>query len=139
MWLSRKSDYAIRAVRHCAEMAKDARGSINTIAAAEKIPRDFLAKVLGDLTRAGVLVSYAGNKGGYALARPARQINFLEVIEAIDGPVHLNLCTMPGVCRCEMADQCDLGGFWKSLEASFKKKLAAQHFGRLTKRKPKGK
>jgi Rrf2 family protein len=131
MWLSRKSDYAIRAVRHCARLDKGERASINAIAEAEKIPRDFLAKVLGDLARAEILVSFAGNKGGYALARSPRQVSFLNVVEAVDGPIYLNLCTMPGECRCEAAEGCDLCEFWKALEKSFKSKLDAQHFGKL--------
>ena len=139
MWLSRKSDYAIRAVRHCARLSREERASINAIAEAEKIPRDFLAKVLGDLARAEILVSFAGNKGGYAMARPAKQINFLDVVEAVDGPIYLNLCTMPGECRCQAADGCDLCEFWKGLEKSFKAKLQAQHFGKLIGKKPRKK
>lgn len=135
MWLSRKSDYAIRAVRHCAGLDKGERSSINAIAQAEKIPRDFLAKVLGDLARAEILISFAGNKGGYALARQPRQISFLDVVEAVDGPIYLNLCTMPGKCRCEAADGCDLCEFWKELERSFKGKLKAQHFAKVIKKR----
>ncbi|RKX17512.1 MAG: Rrf2 family transcriptional regulator, partial [Candidatus Zixiibacteriota bacterium] len=91
MRLSRKSDYALRAVKHLATLPKGKLGSINSIAEAEAIPREFLAKILKDLTMSGILVSYQGVKGGYRLDRLPKDISFLNVMEAIDGPMHLNL------------------------------------------------
>ena len=131
MRLSRKSDYALRAVRHISGLPKGKLGSINSIAEAESVPREFLAKILKDLTRGGILVSYQGVKGGYALAHDAKDITFLDVVEAIDGPVHLNLCTEPEGCRCEHYGQCELRGFWETQEVSFKKALKKQHFARF--------
>ena len=133
MRLSRKSDYALRAVRHLSTLPKGKLGSINSISDAEAVPREFLAKILKDLTRAGILMSYQGVKGGYAMAREPKDVNFLDVIEAIDGPLHLNLCTEPGHCRCENYNKCDLRGFWATQETSFKKALVKQHFGRFKK------
>ncbi|MFH1686935.1 MAG: Rrf2 family transcriptional regulator [bacterium] len=130
MRLSRKSDYALRAVRHLAGLPKAKLGSINSISEAESVPREFLAKILKDLTRGGVLVSFQGVKGGYTLSRDPKDITFLNVIEAIDGPVHLNLCTEPEGCRCENYKSCDLRGFWETQEVSFKKALTKQNFGR---------
>lgn len=131
MRLSRKSDYALRAVRHLAGLPKGQLGSINSISGAESIPREFLAKILKDLTRGSILVSFQGVKGGYALAREPKAVNFLNVIEAIDGPLHLNLCTEPEGCRCENYKKCDLRGFWETQEKSFKKALLRQHFGKF--------
>ncbi|MCK4460620.1 MAG: Rrf2 family transcriptional regulator [candidate division Zixibacteria bacterium] len=133
MRLSRKSDYALRAVRHLSELAKGQLGSINSIAEAEEVPREFLAKILKDLTRSGILVSYQGVKGGYTLAREPKEISFLNVMEAIDGPLHLNLCTEPDGCRCSQYETCELRIFWESQEASFKKALSKQRFGRYRK------
>ncbi len=91
MEISLKADYALRAVLHIAQ-ATNSRPTINEIARSEKIPREFLAKVLLDLTEAGILKSFQGVSGGYQLARRPAQITMLEVIEAISGPVVLNLC-----------------------------------------------
>jgi Rrf2 family protein len=110
-------------------------GSINSVAEAENIPREFLAKILKDLTRSGILVSYQGVTGGYRLALPARDITFLTVMEAIDGPIHLNLCTELGDCRCEQYRTCQLKGFWEGQEKLFKKALSKEHFGKYKKSK----
>jgi Rrf2 family protein len=57
------------------------------------VPAPYLAKHLQALTRAGILESVPGPKGGYRLARPAAEITMLEVVEAIDGPEPAFSCT----------------------------------------------
>jgi Rrf2 family protein len=57
------------------------------IAQAHRIPERFLLKVLKPLVSAGLLHSVKGPRGGYRLAKPAREISMLEVIEAVDGPI----------------------------------------------------
>jgi Rrf2 family iron-sulfur cluster assembly transcriptional regulator len=133
MQLSRKADYALRAIRHISGLPKGKLGSINSIAEAEAIPREFLAKILKDLTRAGILVSFQGVTGGYRLSKQPKEITFLDVIEAIDGPIHLNLCTEQGNCACERSSKCDMKEFWLAQEVGFKKALSKNHFGRYRK------
>lgn len=130
MQLSRKADYALRGVRHLSTLPKGQLGSINRIAEAESVPREFLAKILKDLTRSGILVSYQGVTGGYRLARPAKEISFLNVIEAIEGPIHINLCTEGPDCGCDQYDKCQFRSFWTTQEAGFKKALQRQNFSK---------
>ena len=133
MQLSRKADYALRAVRHLSSLPKGKLGSINSIAAAESIPREFLAKILKDLTRSGILVSFQGVTGGYRLAQQPKEISFLDVIEAIEGPVHINLCTEGETCPCDQAAQCNMREFWLTMERSFKRQLSGHNFARYRK------
>ena len=133
MRLSRKSDYALRAVRHLSTLPKGKLGSINSVSEAEEIPREFLAKILKDLTRSGILVSFQGVTGGYRLSKLPKEVTFLNVIEAIDGPIHLNLCTEAAGCRCDQYDTCQMKGFWETQEVSFKKSLQREHFGKYKK------
>ncbi|MEK7775733.1 MAG: Rrf2 family transcriptional regulator [Candidatus Zixiibacteriota bacterium] len=93
--LSHKTDYALTAVRFFAGLKSDQVGSITQVAQAGGIPREFLAKVLRDLVRGGILKVYQGVKGGYALAKPASKISILAVIEAVDGPLRVSLLTSP--------------------------------------------
>ncbi len=133
MQLSRKADYALRAIRHISGLPKGKLGSINSIAEAEAIPREFLAKILKDLTRSGILMSFQGVTGGYKLSRTPKDITFLDVIEAIDGPIHLNLCTEQDNCACDSYDKCNMKEFWMVQEKGFKKALSKNHFGRYKK------
>ena len=56
------------------------------IAEEEQIPAHFLAKILQELTRKGLLRSNKGPSGGFALRVPASQIRLLDLVEALDGP-----------------------------------------------------
>ena len=131
MQLSRKADYALRGVRHLSTLPKGTLGSINSIAEAESVPREFLAKILKDLTRSGILVSYQGVTGGYRLSRPAKEISYLDVIEAIEGPIHINLCTEGPDCGCSQFNGCQFRTFWMGQETNFTKALQRQNFAKF--------
>src|SRR3989442_9812644 len=93
MQVSRKIDYALRAVIHLAnEETSDRACSVAEIAAQERIPRQFLEKIVRELIHKGLVRSRRGPHGGYMLARPADQVTFRDVIEAVEGPILLNVC-----------------------------------------------
>src|SRR3989442_4374308 len=88
MQVSRKIDYALRAVIHLAnEETSDRACSVAEIATRERIPRQFLEKIVRELIHKGLVRSRRGPHGGYVLARPADQVTFRDVIEAGGGPV----------------------------------------------------
>ena len=103
--LTKKADYGLMALKYLAENAEAQAGSANAAASAKAIaeayhiPPQLLAKILQTLAKGGLLVSTAGTNGGYALARPAHDINAFEVIRAIDGPLFITSCiTIHGTC-----------------------------------------
>jgi Rrf2 family protein len=85
MRVSAKADYALRAA---AELAA-AGETVNRerIASAQGIPMEFLETILLELKHAGVVQSQRGARGGFRLARPARDISLADVIRAVDGPM----------------------------------------------------
>ena len=85
MKLSRASSYALHAVAYMAQQKNDGPVPSHKIAQERGIPERFLLKVLKPLVSARVLASIKGPHGGYRLARPAKSITLLEVIEAADG------------------------------------------------------
>jgi Rrf2 family protein len=102
--LTKKADYGLIALRHLASVP-GATASTKDIADTYNLPVPLLAKVLQQLTRAGILKSVAGTNGGYKLARDPSRISALEVVRAIDGPVILTHCfTEHGVC--DQSDKC---------------------------------
>ena len=92
MQVSRKIDYALRAVIHLADEEAERACSVAEIAARERIPRQFLEKIVQELIHKGLVRSRRGPHGGYVLARPADQVTFKHVIEALEGPISLNVC-----------------------------------------------
>lgn len=87
MRLTRAASYAIHAMVHIAGHKPNIPLASHEIAQAHNIPERFLLKVLKPLVSAGLLYSVKGPRGGYRLARPAREITMLDVVEAVDGPI----------------------------------------------------
>jgi Rrf2 family protein len=90
--ISARTDYAVRALLMLAEQARTADGavaavSVDTLASRQALPRKFLEAILGDLRRAGIVLSRRGPTGGYTLSRPASQIALGDIFRAVDGPL----------------------------------------------------
>ena len=111
--LSKKTDYALMAMKHLALQSAASGGagaaSAREIAEHYDIPIELLAKVLQRLVRRGLLASQQGTRGGYQLARLPSQISVADVIQAIDGPVTVTACsTEEGTCdqfsKCNVRD-----------------------------------
>lgn len=98
--LSKKSDYALIALKHLAVNADKGSFSASDIAEAYSISAPLMAKVLQKLARVGIVTARHGSNGGYTLARDAKLITALEAISAIDGPLSLTSCvTNHGDCE----------------------------------------
>ena len=82
--LSKKSDYALIAMKHLTLRGDQGSSSAREIARLYDIPIELLAKVLQRLVRRGLLASQQGTHGGYQLARPPSRISVADVIQAID-------------------------------------------------------
>ncbi|TLD42608.1 MAG: putative transcriptional regulator of sulfate transport, Rrf2 family [Candidatus Jettenia ecosi] len=87
MKLSKKSDYALRAMIYLAMNYQKGTLQIKEISAKERIPQKFLENILLTLRKVGILNSKMGLKGGYELARSPDLITLGEVIRALDGAI----------------------------------------------------
>jgi len=85
--ISRKCEYALKAVFELAVRDNDHPVKIHHVAAAQNIPPRFLEVILNELRHAGFVQSRRGNVGGYMLARPAEQLTVKQIIEHVDGPI----------------------------------------------------
>lgn len=94
MQITRQADYALRAVLYLAKIGPERKAATSLIAAEQRIPPSFLAKIVSQLSVAGLLHTSRGARGGVSLARAPESISLLEVVEAIDGPVLLNECVL---------------------------------------------
>jgi Rrf2 family protein len=99
MQITRQADYALRAVIYLSRLAPEQRAATSQIAAEQQIPPSFLAKIVSQLSVAGLLQTSRGARGGVSLAKNPAEITLLDVVEAIDGPILLNECVAcGGVC-----------------------------------------
>jgi Rrf2 family protein len=112
MQVSRKVDYALRAVIYLSQQDSALPLPAKEIAARRRIPIKFLEKIIRDLMHHGIVRSHRGAHGGYTLGRPAAQISFREVIEAIEGPISLNVC-VAGQEDCSVFSTCNMQRVWQ--------------------------
>jgi Rrf2 family protein len=111
MQIPRKIEYALRAMIHLADHPDGvARGT--EIARDEQIPKYYLEKVIRDLMHRGLVRARRGPGGGYQLARPADSITFKDVIEAVEGPITLNVC-VDGSSSCALQPACRMFRVWE--------------------------
>ncbi len=87
MRLSKKSEYALRALIYAAAYPEGTTFQIKDLAAKNDIPKKFLELILLELKNAGILTSRRGVGGGYILARRPDAIRSSEIIQAIEGPL----------------------------------------------------
>jgi Rrf2 family protein len=85
--LSQKARYALRALLHLAGAPPGESVLISDIATKHHIPKKFLEQILLDHKNHGVVQSWRGRSGGYALLKPASEISFGQVLRIVDGPL----------------------------------------------------
>src|SRR5512137_1791449 len=130
MQITRQADYAIRAVRYLAKQGTTKRSATSTVAKEMKIPPSFLAKIISQLSIAGLLHTSRGARGGVTLAREPGGISLLDVVEAIDGPILLNEC-VGDVGACEFSDDCLVHPIWLEAQEQLVKRMRETTFDQL--------
>lgn len=121
--LSKKVEYGLIALQHLARS-----GSVATareIADEYGMPYDLLAKVLQSLKRDGMIYSYQGVRGGYALMLAPQSITLSRVVNALEEENSITACTAPGTegHTCERAASCTIKGPMQRLQETLEKAL----------------
>ena len=134
MQITRQADYATRAVLYLARAPRNKLVSTSDIAKGQSIPASFLAKIIAQLSVAGLVHTSRGARGGVRLARNADNITLLEVIEAIDGPIMLNICVNHRE-ECIFEKACPLQSVWCDAQSELVSRLRNTNFGGLAQTK----
>ncbi len=92
MNINQATDYAFRAVLFLAKQPSGKVVEAQHISRQEVIPMRFLLKIMPSLIKAGIVRSQRGVGGGYMLAKSPAEITFLNIVEAVEGPIHINRC-----------------------------------------------
>ncbi len=131
MQITRQADYAVRAVLYLAQLGPGQRAATSQIAQEQKIPPSFLAKIVSQLSVAGILQTSRGARGGVSLARDPDNISILEVVEAIDGPILLNECVSGNGSSCTFGDTCPMRPLWCDAQAELVTRLTHTDFSQF--------
>ena len=128
---SRECEYALQAILYMASKRPRERTSIKEISSRLETPSHFLSKILQNLTKKNLLVSFKGPSGGFALAKPAHRLKLLEVVKAIDGNDLFEKCAM-GFPECSPSNPCALHEHWKQLRAGLEDVLAKKSVDKVS-------
>ncbi len=129
--ISRETDYAARVILHLALQGPGSRATAQQIAGQRLIPRALVRRVVTRLRAAGLVATVRGSDGGITLARPPDQISLLQVVEAFDGPVALNICTVEPEA-CPLMPACTVHDAWTHARAILRQHLNQTTFDKLT-------
>lgn len=105
--LSQTAEYALRAMTILAKQTERNPVSAAELAAATGVPRHYLSKILRRLVTASLLVAQRGHRGGFSLARPAKQIRFSEILDAVGHTPNSTRCAF-GWGQCSGLRPCPL-------------------------------
>jgi Rrf2 family protein len=130
MQITRQADYAVRAMVYLAQLGPDQRAATGQIAKEKSIPPSFLAKIVSQLSVAGLLQTSRGARGGVSLAKPPGTISLLDVVEAIDGPILLNDC-VGELSSCTFDDTCPLKPVWCDAQKMLVDHLSKANFAQF--------
>ena len=130
MQITRQADYAVRAVLFLSRLRPEGLVTTAQIAKEQHIPQTFLAKIMSQLSAAGLVYSTRGAHGGVRLARSPADVSLLDVVEAIDGPMVLNECVLdPNACP--LGPNCAAHQVWCQAQADLVERLDKTKFAQL--------
>jgi FeS assembly SUF system regulator len=121
--MSKLTDYGLVLLTHMAQAGAPEVLTAHELAAASKVPLPTVSKILKELSRAGVVISHRGRRGGYALAKPAEQISVAAVIEALEGPVALTECSVTDG-GCSLEADCLAKSHWGPISRAIQRTLS---------------
>jgi Rrf2 family iron-sulfur cluster assembly transcriptional regulator len=137
MLFSKPVEYSLRALSYLATMENGSVAMARDIAEETDIPPFFLAKILQDLARQGLLISLKGPTGGFRLKDPPEKITLLRVVEAIHKEPFAARCPA-GHAPCGRGNACGFYESWQPVQdhvVEYLKGTTLAHAGRVLDRK----
>jgi len=121
MKLSSQEEYGLRCLLRVGQAGAEDSVTIPQLSRAEGIAEPNVAKMMRLLRQGGFVQSTRGQSGGYALARPAAEINVGEVLACLGGRLY-----EPGFCDthtgserlCTHMPDCSIRSVWRMLQTA---------------------
>lgn len=130
--LTRNGEYAVRAVLFLASRPPGKPALITEISESQEVPKSYLSKIMQHLVRSGIVRSRRGMNGGFTLAKPAESITLKDTIEAVEGPIYLNVCLIKKG-ECHRDDLCPVHPVWQEAQRRLSEVLDGKTMAELVK------
>ena len=124
---------------HCLRIGIQRRIDASALAEASGVTVRFSLKILRKLVAAGLILSYKGAAGGYELAKKPREISLCDIVEAIEGPIHIARC-VKGTYQCtrEKEGTCTFQCVFEKLSQDLRQQLSSYTMDQFISEKEKG-
>ncbi len=109
--ITRETDYGILLATFMARRSHHSYSAAD-LAKQQQLPLPMVSKILKALTRAGLLISQRGVKGGYSLVRAPEDISAADIIDALEGPIAITECSSDLPATCARHYNCTVSGHW---------------------------
>ena len=119
--ISRLTDYGTLVLAHLSGRG-DQPTSASEVAAATGIGLPTISKLLKLLAKSGLVTSTRGAQGGYRLARTTDEISAADIIDSLEGPVHITECSADD-SHCDFESVCSVGGSWQRINVAIRRAL----------------
>jgi Rrf2 family protein len=123
MQITRATDYAVVVMVQLASLPPGQKAGLKALVRATKVPGSFLSKVLQRLVSAGLVSSRRGAGGGFSLRALPERVTLLAVVEAVEGPLQLNVCVGSGQ-GCSSKSSCRVYPYWEKAQSAIAKVFA---------------
>lgn len=130
MIISRTSQYAIQALIYIATQDQNQPVLNREIASKLSVPAPYLAKILQNLCRGGLLNSYRGRLGGFTLSADSSQIDLMSILHVTEGVQFTEGCVL-GLKRCSDETACPMHNQWKPIKQTIIELLHEQTLNKL--------
>ena len=132
--INRQTDYAVRVILALAKRSSDSRLSTAEVQREMLIPKAFMARIVAQLSHAGLVNTFPGREGGMTLPRPPSRITLRDVVEAFEGPILLSECLqVKGEADCPFQSNCPVRSKWGLVQVAMLRELASITFEDLAK------
>lgn len=131
MIISRTSQYAIQALIYMATQPRDKLVLSHEIAKCLYVPPAYLAKIMQDLSRGGLLTSFRGRAGGFSLADAPEKIDLLRILLVTEGANFGKDCAL-GLKECSDETACPMHQKWKPIKQEIIEMLQKQTLAELS-------
>jgi len=108
---SKKCEYGLQAILYLSAHTNEGMVSAEEISKALEIPKEFVSKILQELTSSGIVMSKKGKSGGFSLDKPTSKIRLIDVVIALDGFEIFNKCVL-GFPNCSNEFPCPVHHNW---------------------------
>ena len=132
--INRQTDYAVRVILALAKRGEVSRLSSSDIQQEMQIPKAFMSRIVAQLSKDGLVITFPGREGGLMLPRPASQITLKDVVQAFEGPILLSACLdVKNEDDCPFQANCPVSPKWGRVQVAMMREMASITFEQLAK------